>query len=269
MRLGALWLNHLWRAAELAQGARDGLERWTILVAAACARSLLEGSAYLAIELPEVFRLWDSVKSEGHPRADAVNTFLSELLKRTMTAHYSTKLLQDKKRKGEEKSFLESRSAQTYIEKLGRRDKDSHADAIYAFLCDAIHPSFGSAMTYCTLFETDVLQSHRVERYYRRPLPHILSADNTFPPYIAEAVAEAIILAARLLNRDLPALRWLVDDVYLTAELQPPPDELIFPWTINKPERNSLCPCGSGRKFKRCVHRWGLRGTLPAGNSSD
>jgi hypothetical protein len=45
MRLGALWLNHLWRAAELAQGARDGLQCWTVLVAAACARSLLEGAA--------------------------------------------------------------------------------------------------------------------------------------------------------------------------------------------------------------------------------
>lgn len=27
-----------------------------------------------------------------------------------------------------------------------------------------------------------------------------------------------------------------------------------------KPERNATCPCGSGRKFKRCVHRWGEAG---------
>jgi SEC-C motif len=28
----------------------------------------------------------------------------------------------------------------------------------------------------------------------------------------------------------------------------------------DKPQRNALCPCGSGRKFKNCIHDWGRPG---------
>nr|WP_237558089.1 SEC-C metal-binding domain-containing protein [Streptomyces sp. SID5470] len=29
------------------------------------------------------------------------------------------------------------------------------------------------------------------------------------------------------------------------------------------PQRSDACPCGSGRKYKRCVHRWGQPSTPP------
>ena len=262
MRLGVWWLNHTWRAAELAKGARDGLQRWDVLIAAASARSLLEGAAYLTVELPEIIRLWDGLKSKGHPKSDEVTTFLRELTSKTFTAHYSTKLMTLNKSKGKERSSLESRSVQTYIEKIAKQNPD--AGIMYGILCDAIHPSFGSALRYCTEVVEDRLKSQRLEQYHRNALPHTLVAGNTLPPVIAEAAAEAMTLSAQLLRQDLRAIRWLIDDIYLTAELQPPSAGLNFPWAIKTPERNTPCPCGSGRKFKRCVHRWGLPGTSPA-----
>lgn len=262
LRLGAWWSNHVWRAAELARGARDGLDQWNILVAAACARSLLEGAAYIAVETPEILRLWDGLKSKGHPRSGEVTTFLSELENRTMSAHYSSKLLSKPKSKGEPNEFLEARSILSYMEKIAKCEPASDVSSIYAFLCDAIHPSFGSAMRYCVHQQSDALVF--LEHYYRDPLPHTYSGGNNYPPCIAEAAAGAISLAAGWLNRDLPTVRWLMDDIYLTAELQPPSGDLLFPWSITAAQRNAACPCGSGRKSKRCVHRWGLPGTPPA-----
>lgn len=262
LRLGAWWSNHVWRAAELARGARDGLDQWNILVAAACARSLLEGAAYVAVETPEILGLWDGLKSRGHPHSDEVTTFLGELERRTMSAHYSSKLNAKPKAKGEPNAYLEAKSIQGYMDQIGKRETGSDVNAIYAFLCDAIHPSFGSAMRYCVHQQKNAMVF--LEHYYRNPLQHTYSAGNNYPPCIAEAAAGAIALSAELLNRDLPTVRWLMDDIYLTAELQAPSAEVIFPWAITAAQRNATCPCGSGRKSKRCVHRWGLPGTPPA-----
>lgn len=261
MRLGVWWLNHVWRAAELARGAREGLQRWDILVAVACARSLLEGAAYLAVKIPEIVRNWDGLKSNEHPGSDEVSMFLADLKTETYTAHYATKIAALNGSTKKERSVLESRSVQTYIDKLAKQVPAT--SGIYERLCNAIHPSFGSALRYCAQMEEGVLNSHRIETYYRDPLPHTLMGGNDLRPWIAEAAAEAVTLAADVLMRDLPVLRWLIDDIYLTAELQPPSEAISFPWAITTPERNSLCSCGSGRKSKRCVHRWGLPGTYP------
>ncbi|MET9833698.1 SEC-C metal-binding domain-containing protein [Streptomyces sp. NPDC006385] len=53
-----------------------------------------------------------------------------------------------------------------------------------------------------------------------------------------------------------------MDDIGLTAEVQGL-NRLCCAGGGQPPQRNAPCPCGTGRKYKRCVHRWGQPGTPP------
>lgn len=80
----------------------------------------------------------------------------------------------------------------------------------------------------------------------------------------ADLVDSFTVLIATGLRRaellDLARARWVVVDLGLTADLASS-IELQATLAYKRPERNEQCPCGSGRKFKRCVHRWGQSGT--------
>lgn len=255
-RLGAWWLTQTWRAAELAAGARDGLNEWSVLVAAACARSLLEGAAYLAYELPSLVELWDSFKRQGSPTTDGLNRFLQDLYRRVASLQYATRIGQRQKRppKGLSKNVM------TYIEKVAKRSSSIDIVDTYEWLCDAVHPSFGSATTYIVSRVGDNARSHIVEQYARHPLQPMLSISPRTEPTVAQKAADAVVFATDLLHGDLINARRVIDDLGLTVDVA---SALRLNVTLaqKKPERNDQCPCGSGRKFKRCVHRWGQPGT--------
>ena len=47
----------------------------------------------------------------------------------------------------------------------------------------------------------------------------------------------------------------IIDDIYLTAQIYE--TTVIAPWRMHRRVgRNELCPCGSNRKAKVCLHGW-------------
>lgn len=261
MRLGAWWFTQLWRAAELATAARVALTNWNVLTAAACARSLLEGAAYLADELPALVSLWDDFKRQGDPSVENLNLFVQELNRRVTTLQYASRIGQSDNRPG----GVQSKNVLTYMQKLGRRETAADVMEIYEWLCDAVHPSFGSASTYIAAAFRDKAKTHVLERYERNPLETLVTISMGLHPRVAENAADAIILASRILCEDLSRARWVVEDLCLTADIA---KALKLKATLAhpRPERNAKCPCGSGRKFKRCVHQWGESG-MPLGSA--
>ncbi|MEX3647619.1 YecA family protein [Mycolicibacterium porcinum] len=252
MRLGAWWFTQVWRAAELASAARGALNDWSVLTAAACARSLLEGAAYLADELPALIGLWDGFKRQGDPSIESLNTFVQELNTHITTLQYASRIGQSKKQPG----LVQSKNVMTYMRKLDKRETTSDVMDIYEWLCDAVHPSFGSASTYIAASLRDNARTHVFERYERHPLETLVTMSRGLHPRVAQKAADAIIMATRILSEDLVRARWVVEDLCLTADVA---KALKLKATLahSRPGRNATCPCGSGRKFKRCVHRWG------------
>jgi hypothetical protein len=255
MRLGAWWFTQVWRAAELATAARSALTDWNVLASAACARSLFEGAAYLADELPALIRLWDGFKREGEPSIQSLNLFVQELNKRVTTLQYASRIGQSKKEPGQ----VQSKNVMTYMQKLHKRETATDVMGTYEWLCDAVHPSFGSASTYIAASLRDNAGTHVYERYERHPLETLVTMSRGLHPRVAQKAADAIVLATHVLCEDLARARWVIEDLCLTADIA---KALKLKVTLahSKPERNAACPCGSGRKFKRCVHRWGEAG---------
>jgi hypothetical protein len=261
MRLGAWWFTQLWRAAELATAARSALIDWNVLTAAACARSLLEGAAYMADELPTLVNMWDGFKRQGYPSVESLNSFVQELNTRVTTLQYASRVGQSQKQPGR----VKSKNVLTYIQKLSRREPAIDVMDTYEWLCDAVHPSFGSATTYIAASLRDSANTHILERYERHPLNTLVTMSRGLHPHVAENAADAVVLASAILCEDLAGARWVVEDLCLTADIAKAlklRTKLAHP----RPQRNARCPCGSGRKFKRCVHQWGESG-MPLGSA--
>lgn len=258
MRLSAWWLTQTWRAAELAVGARDALNEWSVLIAAACARSLLEGAAYLAAEAQALVDLWDEFKRIGIPTVETLNDFSQNLNRQLVAFQYASRIGQAQGRPPQ----FPSTNVMTYVTKLAKRRPDAPVLDIYEWLCDAVHPSFGSVTTYLATRLIDTPRSHLIERYARHPLDRIVSDAPRLEPTVAQKAADAVVLASDTLDQELRRTRWVIDDLALTTDIAASL-RLDVPLAHPRPERNSRCPCGSGRKFKRCVHRWGQPGVMP------
>lgn len=254
-RLTAWWLPQLWRAAELTSGAQRALDGWSILVLANCARSLLETAAYLHNEVPDLIKMWDSFKNKGQPTADRINGFVEKMNMFTTKLQFSTRLTEVTASYPE----ILSKNVMTYVEKMAKKRPEADVLGMYGWLCDAVHPSFGSMSVYRALAIGDNVNTHILDRYERRPLDLIASTPQRVQPTIAQKAADAIIFSVGVLQRDLAAARWVIEDIGLTADVKSTL-ELAVALAYSRPERNERCPCGSGRKFKKCVHNWGASG---------
>lgn len=255
VRLGAWWSTQMWRAAELAAGVRDALNAWNIHVCAASARSLLEGAAYLNHELPILLELWDGFKTKGTPTIESLDTFVTELSDRLTSLQFSSRIGEVTRVHPE----VLSKNVMTYLGKLAKQNSAVDVTNIYEWLCDAVHPSYGSTTVFRAQGLQDAARSHIVDRYERWPLELVISSTKRVQPTVAQMSAEAVILATHLLRNDLARARWVIVDLGLTGDLASS-IELRSIFAYKPPGRNEQCPCGSGRKFKRCVHRWGLSG---------
>jgi hypothetical protein len=193
--------------------------------------------------------MWDEFKRSGHPTPETLNDFTRTLNKRITSLHYASRVGQGQGRPPQ----IQSKNVMTYIEKLAKRTTGFDVMDTYEWLCDAVHPSFGSWTTYSVVRARDPA---------RHPMRPVVSNPRTVEPTVAQKAADAVILASELLDQDLAHARWVLDDVGLTTEIADSL-RLDFPLAVHRPERNSPCPCGSGRKFKRCVHRWGQPGVVP------
>lgn len=257
-RLASWFLVHTWRAAELASAARDSLTQWKLLVAAASARSLLEGVAAFTAEAQATIAEWDLFKQQGEPGLPALEDFRESFNRRVVELQYSTRIGQGTSRP----PLFPSKNVVTYISKLAKVHRDYDLNDIYQWLCDAVHPSYGSATTFTVSRATHVTDTHVREIYARHPLEPLARTDFATVPTVAHAAADAVIAGGQILIRDLHRVRWLVHDFGFTTEA-------AFALKLDcygcmpRPQRNDRCPCGSGRKFKACSHRWSAAGLPP------
>ncbi|AVH60868.1 hypothetical protein C4B68_39815 [Streptomyces dengpaensis] len=259
MRLAAWRLTQLWRAAELAEQTVESLGCWRLLVAAACSRSLLEGAAALTHETTLLHQAWDTFKQAGPPTTASLTQFSADLNNRLAKLQYASRVGQSSGRP----PVLQSTNVMTYINKLAKNTTTVDVLDLYEWLCDAVHPSFGSATTYTVLRASDRPKTHAIEQYARHPLQPLAASGYAVQPTVAHAAADALVLAAEVVHNSLSLVKWTMDDIGLTAEIQSL-NRLPYAGSSDQPpQRSDPCPCGSGRKYKRCVHRWGQPGTPP------
>ena len=251
-RLSGWWLTQLWRAVDLAGGAQTAISNWNILVAAACSRSLLEGAAAFALEAEAITDYWDVFKRAGTPTRSSAETFFETFNERIAKVMYASRLSAVKDKSP---SFL-STNVLTYIKKLAKRTEDYDVMDVYEWLCDAVHPSFGSSTAYVIVNKRHNTGTHVIQEFAHQPLPELAKTGFAVTPTVAHAAADAVIVAGRLLLDGLAKVRWLIYDFGMTSEVAFNM-RLDYYGRVSKPGRNERCPCGSGRKFKACVHRWG------------
>lgn len=264
-RLGAYWLTNIWRALELTQTVVKGLGDWHVIVSAACSRSLLEGAAALHVNVRKLVKEWDSFKSAGKPNMQALGRFERTFTKLVLRPQYVTRIAELQNIP----NWLRSPNVLSYIEKISNEMPNANILGIYDWLCDAVHPSFGSTESFTIERGMHDSKTHFVEVYARKPFSRGHAA---IRHDVACASGDAIAAVAALLPPDLALLRWLLDDIGLTSGVafgHPTAIDFRVPvariGSLRSPERNEVCPCGSGKKFKKCTHTWGLAGTPPAG----
>jgi hypothetical protein len=259
-RIGSYWLTTLWRALELTEQTVQSLATWHPLVAAACSRSLLEGIAAFHANSRKLVDQWDNFKREGKPSREKLEIFQREFLKAALRPQYATRINQV----GVKDEFFRSPNVLSYITKISKEYPQANINEIYEWLCDAVHPSFGSTTAFTIERGGHSSKTHFVEVYARKPFSRGHSA---IKQSVAWASADAIIVAQYFLLQDLALVRRLLDDIGLTSGVafgHPTALEFNEPITrlgsFDPPTRNDACPCNSGRKFKKCGHEWGLPG---------
>ena len=129
----------------------------------------------------------------------------------------------------------------------------------YEWLCDAVHPSFGSQTAYVRVRAADPLRSTFQTVIARKAVPERKRAPITEPD-VAHAAATAAAVAAHEFVLAAPAFSRLVFDYGLTTGVAFAPLPDYFGHVERRPSRNDPCPCGSGKKYKNCVHAWGASG---------
>jgi hypothetical protein len=253
-RIGAWWLTNLWRSAELAEDSCRSLAEWSIISAAATARSLLEGAVAVAIEGEALLHCWDQLKRGGKPRLDQTRSFRSEFDDRLLRAQFGTRIGES-----EGKRRIKSTNVLTQIQKLAKHQPHLNLSNTYEWLADAAHPSAGSGLVYLSAVARHRSGTILAGEISRRNL----IVKSSLRDQVAFAVTNAVVISARLLLVHLRRIQWLIDDLGFTsgvAFLSRVPDQI---GTCNEPQRNHPCPCGSGRRYKDCSHRWGVSGETP------
>jgi hypothetical protein len=131
-------------------------------------------------------------------------------------------------------------------------------DDLYADLSDAAHPSMGSGQAYVTDFVIDPSEAQMEWEIFRGPgaVPDP-RRETARKPEQAEAAARALYWSLETFVVAWPRFLRTVDDFGLTTEVCFRTN-LRYWRRHGRPSPNDPCPCGSGRKWKKCAHDWGV-----------
>lgn len=251
LQLAAWWLVQTWRAMELAESTAEALCARRVISAAACARSLLESAAAIRATNESLVKAWDGFKSAGDPSVGSVHRFARDLRNRVLTLLYASRVGQSA---GQPPPLL-AKNVLSYIQRFAVESTEYDILDLYDWLCDAVHGSFGSNTVFTVYRGEHGSHTHMIETIARDSLG---SEQAMIEPTIAWAVADATTAAASTIIKDLQQLRWLLYDIGMTSEAGFRSD--LGHLSLRRPGVNEPCPCGSGRKFKKCVHNWGASG---------
>jgi SEC-C motif len=258
VRLSGWWLMQLWQAADLTFGAQEALNRWSLLSAAGCSRYLLEWAPVFIGEARDMMAEWDTFKRAGVRSLQSVEEFSLTFGQRLARLQFASQTSRSKDKSPEPSSG----NINAHIEKLSNVDREHDVIGIYEQLRDATQADFGPNATYVNSSRKHSSGTLMVQEIAHNPLPYLAESGFVTIPPLALAVVDAVIIAGKVLLDRLAHIRWLIYDVGMTSEVAFHM-RLGYYGQMEKPARNDRCPCGSGKKFKACSHRWGLEAKSP------
>jgi len=158
-----------------------------------------------------------------------------------------------------------------YLRKAQKEFSEDDLLEVYDWLADASHPSAGSGTAFVATQGRHNRAGAIMRTVISRRPPESAWYERSIRQEVPLAVVNALEISARLLARSLPRPRWLVEDIGLTSGVAwhvKDPSRMAAPMPpstgcMTKPERNDPCPCGSGKRFKKCQHERGLDAVPP------
>jgi hypothetical protein len=249
-----LLLTKSWRAGQLAEGLRSGLQNWNLTSCALVTRALVESASSWWIEGGEVEATWKKQKALPMRRMEDALRVRQALVKATRQPSYGTRLPPHIQHPD-----LKRVNVLTFIKQTEQRLPRPGLMADYDVLCDAVHPSWGSNELFWREFGlNEELRQYRVLLQYHSP-GHISTEDSL--EIRPGSVLSRVILtestwALSRLVADLVRFQGLCNDVCLTGGVHILSDRkywgAVSPTGLYEP-----CACGSGEKTKFCRHLFG------------
>jgi hypothetical protein len=259
-RMAAWALTARWRAEELAQETVENLGAWRIVTSATTARALLEGVLAFGGEAQTLEAAWSKMKASGPPEPDDVLDFRDLLDDPASQAQLASRHYPDEESRDYEVQQIFRRRNVMTLMKHGAKAAgvdENVIDDLYSQLSDAAHPSTGSDSAYVTEFEIDPSEAQIRWEISRGPsaVPDPRSG-TVAKPNVAIAAARSLCLSLETFAIAWPRFVRTVDDFGLTTELCFR-IKLQYWRRHGRPSPNEPCPCGSGRKWKKCEHEVG------------
>ena len=271
-RLVLWWLVNAWRSRQLAEATWQLADSLKFVPAAACARSLIETAASFWVDARKVCELWSGTKidySTHGPSVSHRDALMLELNKLLWGSKFNDKVPHLEKAYGR----VQRTNVLSQIDKLARAT-DSPLQEDYQWLCNAVHPSIGGMLAFAAPIMGYSTESFAFQWVSERPvtfLPigagggdaHVLfdtalskrGAKDVRQTTIQDAIARSATLAVNVLERTLDDALRVIDDVGLTTRA-PTMASFTYWRNIERKSGNQECPCRSGKKAKRCLHRW-------------
>jgi hypothetical protein len=212
----------------------------------------LAGSVWFTTE--KVIAGWNEVKDAvAADSADAISHAIwawGDVLPEWMGARFT------KSKKLRDAFPMQPTNAVTLVEKLNKISDYELLDA-YEWLCNVAHPSLGGTMLYSATRMEGPLDTYGVT-YTSDRLVRTSESDSAQSEAgdVRKAITGGGMAAFDSLVIAVRHAEMVVDDICLTAEIA---NRTVFNhYRLHQtPDRNQVCPCGSGQKAKRCDHSWG------------
>lgn len=244
-----------WRVSQLLEGLATALSSWNITIAASAARALVETACAWFVESRELHDTWNSVASRPIEDANGLLQARKELMASVTQVFAGTRLPHVLK---SSKAFQRI-NVLTHIKRAAKVLERPDLIEQYDELCDAVHPSWGSAE--CFWAEAGIDAARSQSRILLSRLTAGQPGDPSQQPLIpGSGLGITVLLAAtwacERLTTDLERFELLCRDVCLTCRIHTLP-ELDY-WKVVKPTGlHEACACGSGNESRICVHSFG------------
>jgi hypothetical protein len=256
----AWWLTTVWRARQLTAAGLGLAHGDQAIAAAACVRPLVETAAAFWVDARKVADAWAEIKKTGDPasspealaRRQRMVSLLTEL---TWGAKFDERAPRLKETFGR----VSRSNVLGQVEKLGKAVGDELQED-YQWLCSTVHPSLGNTFAFSAPSLVHDTHTHMQTWFCGVPI-HIAgpSGESSAERTVQVATARGAVMALTTLRVTLDAALRVIDDVGLTTRA-PEVSAQGYWRNLERGERNDSCPCRSGRKAKRCIHEWGVKG---------
>jgi hypothetical protein len=255
----AWWLINAWRVGQFGSASIEAFERYQLLVAAACTRSLVEAAAALYSDTKKFADVWDACKTTGPSYEYPVPPEFSKLREWCYEVLAGGRFDTDSWAKATAERVKRT-SVKTHVDKLAKLGA-THVLEDYDWLCNTVHPSMGACFAFTGPYVEREPKIEALITWAQYPR-HSFPANDLIDVTIADVIRRASTLALRVARVSLDWALRIIDDIGLTTKA---PDLARFESWRQLPavRRNEACPCRSGRKAKDCLHEWHRPGPPP------